>query len=238
MDGVFHADPHPGNVFLTEDSRIALIDLGMVGRITPAMQDQLLKLILSVSEGEGEQAAKITIALGEKLEDFAEKPLIREVSRIVTMHQDQSLREIDVGRVVVEITRASGEHGLRQPAELTLLGKTLLNLDLVARTLAPLPARLNRALERVADNEVRLRVDAIDEQELITGLQKIANRITIGLVLAALIVGAAMLMRVQTTWTIFGYPGFAMLLFMAAALGGVALVYDILAHDRRARRQR
>ncbi len=280
LDGVFHADPHPGNVFLTEDGRLALIDLGMVGHVTPALQEQLLKLMLAVSEGAGEEAARIAIGLGEKLENFEEKPFVRAVARIVGTHRDQGLQEIDVGRVFVEITRASGEFGVRQPAELTLLGKTLLNLDEVARTLAPefnhtqairrhaselmrkrmlraaspgnvlsnvlemnelvqkLPGRLNRALERIADNEVRLRVDGIDEQELITGLQKIANRITIGLVLAALIVGAAMLMQVQTTWTILGYPGFAMLLFLAAAVGGVAVVYDILAHDRRARRQR
>jgi ubiquinone biosynthesis protein len=139
--------------------------------------------------------------------------------------------EIDVGRMVVEITRISGENGVRQPAELTLLGKTLLNLDRVAVTLAPdfevnaairrhsaslmrrrmvrqaspaqalstalemnefvqeLPGRLNRMLDRVAENRIRIKVDAIDEGELITGIQKVANRITAGLILAALIVG-------------------------------------------------
>jgi len=52
VDGLFHADPHPGNVFLTDDGRIALLDLGMVGRTTPGMREQLLKLLLAVSEGE------------------------------------------------------------------------------------------------------------------------------------------------------------------------------------------
>jgi predicted unusual protein kinase regulating ubiquinone biosynthesis (AarF/ABC1/UbiB family) len=53
IDGVFHADPHPGNVLLTPDSRIALIDLGMIGRISSTTQEQLFKLILAIGEGAG-----------------------------------------------------------------------------------------------------------------------------------------------------------------------------------------
>src|ERR1041385_8746326 len=57
VDGLFHADPHPGNVFLTDDDRIALLDLGMVGRVTRTFQDNLLRLLLAISEGRGEMAA-------------------------------------------------------------------------------------------------------------------------------------------------------------------------------------
>jgi predicted unusual protein kinase regulating ubiquinone biosynthesis (AarF/ABC1/UbiB family) len=280
VDGLFHADPHPGNVFLTDDHRLALIDLGMIGHVTPQMQEKLMKLLLAVADGEGEDAARLAIEMGEKLDGFDERKFVRRVAEIVTTQRDATLHEIDVGRVFLEITRASGEHGVRQPPELTMLGKTLLNLDQVARTLSPefnhaeairrhaveilrrrmlrsaspgnlfsaalemnefvqrLPGRLNRALDRVAENQLELRVNAINEEELISGLQKIANRITMGLVLAALIVGAAMLMQVQTPWTILGYPGFAMILFLAAAIGGVALVYNILTHDRTPRTPR
>jgi hypothetical protein len=98
-----------------------------------------------------------------------------------------------------------------------------------------LPLRLNRVLDRVADNELSLHVDAIDEVELITGMQKIANRITMGLVLAALIIGAAMLVRVPSTWNILGYPGLAIILFLIAVTGGVLLVVSILTSDRKPR---
>ena len=94
-----------------------------------------------------------------------------------------------------------------------------------------LPRRLNKVLERVADDEISIKVDAIDEMLLIEGMQKIANRITLGLILAALIVGAAMLMRVDTTWRILGYPALAMLFFLAAAAGGLYLAYQILFTD-------
>jgi ubiquinone biosynthesis protein len=94
-----------------------------------------------------------------------------------------------------------------------------------------LPRRLNQIMDRVAENDLSIRVDAIDERRLISGLEKIANRITLGLILAALIVGAAMLMSVPTTFRIFGYPGLAMIFFLAAAAGGLLLVINILAND-------
>ena len=59
VDGFFHADPHPGNVFLTDDGRIALLDLGMTARLGPALQDRLLKLLLAIAEGQSEKAADI-----------------------------------------------------------------------------------------------------------------------------------------------------------------------------------
>jgi hypothetical protein len=177
------------------------------------------------------------------------------------------------------LERAAGEHGIRLPPEFAMIGKTLLNLDEIGRTLAPrfdpnaalrrhaaeiteqqmardlsigslfsaaveaknfvqhLPGRINRILDRLADNEFEVKVDAIDEAHLMEGLQKVANRITTGLVLAALIVGAALMMRVETSFRLFGYPGVAILLFLAAAIGGMWLVGTILVNDIRAKRR-
>jgi hypothetical protein len=81
-------------------------------------------------------------------------------------------------------------------------------------------------------------VDAIDEKIVLEGLQKVANRITLGLVVAALIVGAAMLMRVETSFRIFGYPGLAMIFFLLAAAAGLLLVFSILFYDEKRRKKR
>ena len=274
VDGFFHADPHPGNVFLTDDHRIGLLDLGMVGHLTPQLQENLLQLLLAVSDGRGDDAATLAIKIGEPKEDFSEQPFRRRVAGLVSEHQGSQMDQIQVGRVVLEITQIAGDNGLRAPAELTLLSKTLLNLDLVGQTLDPkfnpnasirrnaekilrqrvwkafsptnlfggllemkdllarLPSRLNRILDAVAHNELKVKVETIDEQVIIEGLQKIANRITLGLVLAALIVGAALLMRVETPFRLFGYPGFAILCFLGVGGGGLFLIIRILMHDR------
>jgi predicted unusual protein kinase regulating ubiquinone biosynthesis (AarF/ABC1/UbiB family) len=275
VDGIFHADPHPGNVFLTDDNRIALIDLGMVGRITPQSQENILQLLIAISEGRGDEAAALTIKLGEPKESFEQEKFSRQVADLVTQHQGSNLEEIDAGRVVLEITRISGETGFRLPPEFTMIAKTLLNLDLIVHTLDPsfdpnasirrnasammgerlkhslspgnlfnsmletkgflekLPGRVNQFLDTVANNEMKIKVDAIDETKLMEGFQKIANRITMGLVLAAVIVGAALMMKVETRFTIFGYPGIAILFFFIAAGAGLFLVFNILFKDEK-----
>jgi hypothetical protein len=96
-----------------------------------------------------------------------------------------------------------------------------------------LPTRLNKILDTIGNNNLKLDVNAIDEKVLLDGLQKVANRITLGLVVAALIVGAAMLMRVETSFRILGYPGLAMILFILAAAAGFVLIVSITFYDEK-----
>lgn len=275
IDGLFHADPHPGNVFLTDDDRIALIDLGMVGRVTRNFQDKLLRLLLAISEGRGEEAAETAMKMGEPKSNFMRSEYIRRVIDLVAESSDANLIRFNAGRVVLEITKISADCWIRVPAEFTMIAKTLLNLDRIVYTLDPsfdpnvvireraaeilqrnilksvapsnllsgvvdlkefaekFPTRLNRILDSIGNNELRFKVDTIDEKVVLDGLQKVANRITLGLIVAALIVGAAMLMRVETSFKIFGYPGLAMILFLLAAAAGLVLVISILFYDEK-----
>src|SRR5207247_164084 len=72
VDGLFHADPHPGNIFLTDDGRVALLDLGMTGRVSSKMQENLLRLLLAISEGNGDETVKIVLRISETAADFDE----------------------------------------------------------------------------------------------------------------------------------------------------------------------
>lgn len=271
--GVFHADPHPGNVFLTEDRKIALLDLGMVGRLGPAMQDLLLKLLISISEGNSDQAADIAERIGEPEEDYDSIKFKRDIADLVSQQRTANLADLQVGRVLMEVLRIAGVCQLRVPPEFTMLGKTLLNLDLVGRTLSPsfdpnesvrrnaarilhertlksfssgnlfglmleakeflekLPSRLNRFMDLVTANKLKVKVESFNESLLVTTLEKIANRITLGLILAALIVGASLLMRVETDFRVFGYPGLAIIFFLLATAGALALAWRIVRSD-------
>ena len=279
VDGIFHADPHPGNVFLTDDDRIALLDLGMVGRVTRTFQDNLLRLMLAISEGRGESAAEAAIRMGEPKEGFNREGFKRRITDLVSDESDAVLSRLNAGKVTLEITRISADCWFRLPAEFTMIAKALLNLDRVVYTLDPnfdpnliireraneilqqnilksvaptnllssvvdlkefaekFPTRLNRILDSVGNNELRFKVDAIDEKVVLEGLQKVANRITLGLIIASLIVGAAMLMRVETSFRIWGYPGLAMIFFLLAAAAGLGLVFTILYYDEKRRKK-
>ena len=96
-----------------------------------------------------------------------------------------------------------------------------------------LPRRANRILDTLAEGEFNVRVDAIDEERLLVVLQRIANRVVLGIVIAATILGAALLMRVPSDRTIFGYPAIAILCFLFAVVGGAALSAWIVVSDRR-----
>ena len=279
VDGIFHADPHPGNVFLTPDYRIALLDLGMVGHLSPTMQEDVLKLILAVSEGNGDDAAEIAIRISNPGDHFKEPDFRRKIGQIVAEQQNATLCEMDIGRALLDVGRTAADTGLYAPPELTLLGKTLLQLDQVGRTLAPdfdpnesirrnasqilhqrirgvftegkmfstllevkqfvgaLPTRLNKILDAIGNAELNVRVKPTETQFILESFQKVANRITTGIILAALIVGAALLMGVETKFQIFGYPGLAMVCFLAAATGGFSLVLIILWQDHKSRRR-
>ena len=95
-----------------------------------------------------------------------------------------------------------------------------------------LPHRINKLMESVSTGQLEFKVKAFDETEFLRGVQKLANRVTIGLVIAALIVGAAMTMRVQTSSTLFGYPSISIIAFLVAAIAGLWLVGTIVINDR------
>lgn len=276
--GLFHADPHPGNVFLTDDGRLALIDFGMVGRIQPSMQLELLQLLLSVGEGDGEEAAAIARRIGTARGPVREERFRRQVFELVARQTEVHLENLEVGRVVMRVFSIAADNGLRVPPELTLLGKALLNLDHVGRCLDPefnasravrryaltlvgkrmaqepspykllsralgtkafveeLPHRINHVFDAFGDNRLTVEIQGVNPEPILEGFRSIANRVTSGLVLAALIVGATLLMRVETNFTIFGYPGFAMICFLGAAAGGFGLVSSILWSDWKDRR--
>ncbi|NNE93139.1 MAG: AarF/ABC1/UbiB kinase family protein [Verrucomicrobiales bacterium] len=270
IDGFFHADPHPGNILLTPDRRLALLDLGMVGTVPDQLKDQLLQLLAAIAEGRSSDAAEITQSIGTPREHYEMESCKEAIVRLVEDRKGQNVEQLQVGQMVMEVTQVCGEHGLRIPDSMFMLGKMLLNLDIIGKTLDPkfnpdaairrhtgplaqhrlkdhlsfggvlhfltdvkelfsqTPGRINDFLTSLAENDVKVSVDAIDENKLLRGFHRVANRITVGLILAAMIVGAAMMMNIESRFTLFGYPGLAILFFLAAAIGGLLLVGSIM----------
>jgi len=277
VDGFVQADPDPASVILTNDRKVALLDLGIVARIAPAMHSKLIQLLLSINEGRADQAADLLMDLGEKRESFDETGFRRVVSDFVLINRDMAAEQLEIGKIIELIVSSAVQYGITLPYEEGILGRALRKVDRVAHLLDPtfdsrtflnrnvshmmhrhlhdalspahiyhtvletaeflekLPGQFSKILDSVARNELKMTIHAIDERVLINGMQKIANRITVGLVLAALIIGAAMLMNIRSTFTIGGYPGIAILCFVAAAGCGFCLVLEVLISDRKSR---
>lgn len=278
VHGEIHADPHPGNLLLTNDGRLAIFDLGMIAHVPPKRRDRLLKLLFAAVDGRGEDVANEGISISTRLEDFDEERYMREVGQLVSGYAARSGgRTVSEGRLVLDLTRVGTACGLRTPPELSLLGKTLLNLEGICdaldpdmdakevvrehlqtvmsqrlrRSLSPAglagelieveglvreaPRKLNNLLTLLADNRLQVRIDGLDDSKLMENVQKVANRITVGLIIAALLVSSALMMRVETGAKLFGYPAIAIVLFLVAAVLGLFVVGSVLFSDRKAK---
>ena len=137
VDGIFHADPHPGNVLVTDDGRLVLLDIGMVARIPPAYREKLLKFLLALADARPDDVVRAARTMGEELPDYDEVAFQRTVSHVLERVAGASLADLDLGTLLLQLIREAGEHGLRMDPELTMLGKAVLNLDQVATTLDP-----------------------------------------------------------------------------------------------------
>ncbi|MBJ6978790.1 AarF/UbiB family protein [Luteimonas sp. MC1895] len=277
VHGEIHADPHPGNMLVTEEGRLAIFDLGMVAHVPPRQREHLLKLLLASVDGRGEEVAGETIAMSIQLEDFDEVRYVREVSHLVARYAahagSQALSE---GRLMLELARLGLTCGLRSPPEMQMLGKTLLNLEGVSRALEPgldvkrvvdghlqslmrqrmrqafspsrlagdamelqallqeAPRKLSTILSLVSENKLRVNIGGLQESRLTENLQKIANRVAAGVIVAALIMASAMLMRGDVVGPkLFGYPAVAMVMFLLASALGFGIVLSVLVSDRR-----
>jgi predicted unusual protein kinase regulating ubiquinone biosynthesis (AarF/ABC1/UbiB family) len=157
VHGFFHADPHPGNVLLTSHSRLALVDLGMVATLSPETQEQLLRLLLALSDQDSSAAADALERLGRPLEDYDPDRLRVRVSGLLLRYGSATVGDLPAGRSLAELAVAASSCGLRPGTELTMLAKALLNLDQVARTLDP-AVRLDEIIERHAASIMRSRM--------------------------------------------------------------------------------
>jgi predicted unusual protein kinase regulating ubiquinone biosynthesis (AarF/ABC1/UbiB family) len=278
VHGVIHADPHPGNLLITDDDRLAIFDLGMVAHVPPKQRGRLLKLLFSATDGRGEEVADEAIALGVRLEDFDEERYLREVGQVVSRYAAHGgAQALSEGHLMLELIRLSAACGLRTPPELNLLGKTLLNLEGICLALDPklnvkqavethlermmrarlrksfspaslageaielqallqdAPRKFSTLLSLLSENRLQLRITGLQESRLMENLQKIANRIATGVIVAALILASAMLMRSDIGARLFGYPAIALGLFVVATGLGLAIVISALLNDRRAK---
>lgn len=274
VDGTAHADPHPGNVHITRDNTLVLMDFGMVAQFPEELQEHIMKLMLALSENDSSRVNQVLLAISKYDDEEANIDAFeKQISRLLLENQNQIAQSMQTGKVIIQMNRIAAQNSIRLPVALNMLAKILLNLDQIIAVLSPkyrldatikeymedvmrakmvdelkpgnlmnlaletknlaekMPERLNSILDNLANNTFKLKVDTINETRFTDAFQKVANRITLGIIIASMIIGAAMLVKIKSTFTILGYPGLAIILFTLAALIGFYVIYQIIIKD-------
>jgi len=266
QDGYFHADPHPGNVFYLPGNRLAFIDFGMVGRLSPRRREELLRLLLGLVEKRPADVADVLIDWTGHGHGVQVATLEDEIEAFVDQHHGTPLAQLNLATMLVEVTNVLREHRLALPADLALLIKAFISLEGMGRGLDPgfhmaaealpllrqtlheryqpgalaergwaslrrtaaligrLPRDLARLLRTARRGRIQLQIDVADLHPVVDQLDRAAQRIAVGLVVAALIIGSSIVMTVGGGPTLFGLPAFGLLGFVGATLGAIWLV--------------
>lgn len=269
-NGFFHADPHPGNIFVLPDNIICLIDFGMIGTVDRQTREIFVDLVYSIVNRDSANAAQVLLKLTSWDDDPDLRKLERELSDFIGRHLFKPLKEIEIGRLLQDLLELVSHNQLRIPPDIFLMIKAITSAEGVARKLNPDFDMISQARpfiarvkisrfypERVAENLIsfagdlqnflqQLPKDILDVTRLIkhenltiktedTGLEamlaaqhKISNRLSFSIIIAALLVGSALIVISQTPPLLYGISMIGIIGFLAASVMGIWLLIAII----------
>ncbi|MCO4771830.1 MAG: AarF/ABC1/UbiB kinase family protein [Deltaproteobacteria bacterium] len=137
VHGLFHGDPHPGNLLVDDDSLLTYLDFGLVGRITPAMRDTMVGLFVSVMFKDADGVARTLYRAGSAEGRVNVRSLSDQVETLLETYGELAFNQQDTGRIALEIMDLARSHGLRLPEEYAVLARAMATLDGIARQLVP-----------------------------------------------------------------------------------------------------
>jgi len=271
VDGFFHADPHPGNLFYLDDGRVAILDCGMVGRMDPTLRTTMTEMVLAVANCDAQRCTQLTLQMAEPLQPVNLVRLENDFTRLLRRYYGLSVGEINTAEVFGQLMDAGTRNYLRWPANVGLFTKSLANLEGAARQFNPnvnlldeirplmadlfrnqligedpLQALLRTGLEfrnlslssprqfgfllnRLASEQLKLNLSIQGLDSLRRSIDDAANRRAFSTVVAALIIGAAI---VSTSQQSSQGQILSNILFAAATLLGLWLAFSILRAGR------
>lgn len=269
-DGFFHADPHPGNLFVLKNNVIAPVDYGMTGKLSESDLQELSDVLISVVTWDPPGVIKAYQDAGVIDESANTKVLETEVTEFLYRYHRVPLSRINMRDIINEAFDIIHRHNIKLQSQLMLLGKALVTYEEVARMLDPsydfiteiapfvrklymrrftpssilkdilgglydlksffriFPFELKRIAQKLRKGEMSFVFQHKGLEKLILEMERSSNRISFSLIIAAIIVGSSLIMRIEIQPRLFGYPMFGILGYVFAGILGIWLVIAIL----------
>ncbi|MGO1541042.1 MAG: ABC1 kinase family protein [Luteimonas sp.] len=269
-DGLFHADPHPGNVFYLPEGRIGVIDFGMVGRVGERRRQEVAQLLHGMVAQDAEAVADILLGWTDGDSDVEEGRLQTDVDAFVDQYRGVPLKELRMGALLLDVSAMLRRNKLTLPPDLALMIKAFLTLEGLGRQLDPdfdmaaqaqpylerallqryspgalarrgrrtvsgaldligsLPRDLRRLLQAARRGRLRAQIEVTSLKDFGDQINSAANRLTVGVITAALIIGSSIVMNaVGGGVSSRGLMALGVLGFVGAALSGIWIVFSI-----------
>ena len=274
IHGFFHADPHPGNIFVLKDGRIAFLDFGMVGHINTETRKQLSGILIAVIHRDAKEITETFVSMGAVGNDADVKRLSVDLTDFVENYYEIPLKELKMDQFFTDLIGIISQNRISISPDLFLLSKALVTIEGVGRKLDPdfnavtqtkpfverlvkerystksiikglrgflkglyiftnlLPKDLTLILNKIKKGTLRIEFEHRGLENLIHVFDKISNRIAFSLVIAALIVGSAIIMQTDKGSILFGFPVLGVIGFVVAGIMGLWLAIAILRSGR------
>ncbi|SMC16295.1 ubiquinone biosynthesis protein [Desulfacinum hydrothermale DSM 13146] len=273
-DGFFHADPHPGNILVTDDGRLCFLDWGMVGRLTRPARHDLIDLIHAIVAKDSERVLEILLAFVRGGHDEVHDLLHRELLDLLDAYHGVPLGRFDLGALLMDMSNLLRDYRLYLPSDLAMMVRSLITAEGTARELAPdlnviaeaegkvkhlaaqrwhpsellrgvrrslrhmaqmqreVPPRFVQILDKIGrgDLEVRFRHENLGDMR--RTLDNMSNRLTLALIIAAMIIGSSMIITTGVKPFLFGYPALGIIGYLVSGVLGLYLVITILRSRR------
>jgi ubiquinone biosynthesis protein len=141
-DGFFHADPHPGNIIIMggtdgTDPVIGLIDLGMVGRLSPDLRDRTVDLMIAAARQDSYAVADALYGIGRPTKKIDMREYRSEVALLAEKYLGRPLKEIDLSAMIRDIVQGAMKFGLEVPTDFMMVGKALMTIEGIGKQLDP-----------------------------------------------------------------------------------------------------
>lgn len=277
-DGFFHADPHPGNILVTPDGRLAFVDFGIVGSVTPEMMETMANTFLALIRRDFDMLIDQYVELGYVPEDVDLDKFRREFRTDLLYYLEplygMTLQEINFAQYLDIITHIALKHRMQIPADLLLINKALLILENISRELDPsfdfvaaarphaeklvttrhspsqiyekvsknimelgdfvslFPKQMRMIIQKILRDDLHLKMTHIGLDRFITDMDRSSNRITFGLILAAMLLSSAIMQSSGVGSRIFGMSVLGLISFFLAFLLGIWLLISIIRSGR------
>jgi len=137
IHGLFHGDPHPGNIFILPENTVCFLDYGMVGRLDESLKYQLVDLLASVLQRDVDRIITMLLYSGELTDESNIKNLRRDLAEFIDDYYEVPLQEIKAGKLISDFVEILSHYRIKFRSDLILLAKALVTIEGIGRQLDP-----------------------------------------------------------------------------------------------------